>query len=77
MPGDVGSGKGQNVVVILGDGTSNGANVAKAESVASSTVVSGQGEHQASADALSTMDHLAQSLPDIGGVSSAPPSNGD
>mmetsp|Transcript_7787 Transcript_7787/g.22860 ORF Transcript_7787/g.22860 Transcript_7787/m.22860 type:complete len:616 (+) Transcript_7787:468-2315(+) len=77
MPGDVGSGEGQNVVVVLGDGTSNGANVATAESVASSTVVSGQGEHQATADALSTMDHLAQSLPDIGGVSSAPPSSGD
>jgi hypothetical protein len=68
VPGDVASVDPQHVVVVLGDGPSNSTNVAAAESVSASAVVSGQDEQKVSTDPLSSMDPLRQTLPDIGGV---------
>ena len=75
-PTDVTSADPQHVVVVLGDGPSNSNNVATADSVNTSAVVSGKDETKANADPLSSMDPLRQTLPDMGGVA-APAVSGE
>ena len=63
------SAEAQHVVVVLGDGPSNSANVTTAETVGTSVAVTGPDEQQPGVtDPLSSMDPLRHTLPDIGGV---------
>lgn len=66
--GDVASADNQNVVVLLGDGPSNSANVSTVESVNTPAAVAAPEEQSQVMDPLASMDPLRNALPDMGGV---------